>query len=216
MNMMNPKYFSGMKHLIGLFLFSLSLCNLENAYSQTPPELNGTGTNLYEYGLPIIKSEDNIKNLFKNFPLYVENGEDIDFLSYEFVGIMKHKREARKFVKKNFDENIGIGWSTVFYRSNDDISENIPSSARFFTEHPLQILGKKTIRNMINTISEEYIHIGDEIFAIDYVIELQKHRHYIFINPTTKKVLLKGNIFGFEFPMTHIEYVNGIKKVYDK
>jgi hypothetical protein len=202
-----------MKNLVCLFLLGLSLCNLEGVYPQISHGFNGATTNLYEYGAPIIKSEDNIINLFKNFPLYVENGEDIDFLSYEFVGTIKHKRDAKKFVKKNYDENFWFSWTTVFYRNNADISENIPSSAEFFTENPLPILGKKTIRNMINTISEEYVHIGDEVYAIDYVVELQKHRHYIFVNPTTKKVLLKGNIFGIEIPITHIEYINEAKKI---
>lgn len=41
----------------------------------------------------------------------------------------------------------------------------------------------------------------------DQQVHLQKHVHYIFINPKSKKVLLKGNIFGIEIPISHFEYI---------
>lgn len=197
-----------MKDSVFFLIIALFLCTLDKAYSQIHAELNGADTSLYEYGEPIIKSEDNIKNLFQNFPLYVENGEDLDLLSYDYVGTIKHKRDAKKFIKRNFDENISLGWSTVFYKNKDEINKSIPSSANFFIEHPLSIIGKEAVKNIINTISEEYIHIGDEVFVINFIVDLQKRRHYVFINPETKKILLNGNIFGFEFPMTHIESIN--------
>lgn len=204
-----------MKYLI-CFFWGLGLFAFKVGPSQVPPVVNGITTNLFEYGVPVIEAADNMRNLFENFPKYVENGEDIVFISYEHVGTIRRESEARKFVRNNFNMNPQFGWATVFYKNKVDILQDIPSSARFHVDnYSLSLLGKKAINNMINTISEEYIHVGDEIFAIEYIIELQKYRYYVFINSTTKKVLPEGNIFAFEFPMTHIEYIDGRKDILD-
>ncbi len=180
-------------------------------YAQEYPR-NCKNTNLFEYGIPILRSEDNLNNLFNNFSLLIENGEDVDFLSYEFIGTVKNQRDARKYVNKNFKDLPPFIWVTAFHDNETGFENNpSPSYIRFIEDD--QAIDKSEIKEMINTISEEYIHIGDEVFAIDYVIELQKFRHYVFINPTTKKVLLKGNIFGIEIPMTHIEYINEVQKI---
>ena len=140
----------------------------------------------------------------------MENALMLDFISYEHVGTIRRESEARKFVRNNFNMNLQFGWATAFYQNKVDILQDIPSSARFHVDnYSLSLLGKKAVKNMLNTISEEYIHVGDEIFAIEYIIELQKYRYYVFINSTTKKVLTEGYIFAFEFPMTHIEYIDG-------
>ena len=51
-------------------------------------------TTLYEYGT-VTASEDNLENLFRNFPVFIDNGKDIDFLSYKFMGVIKNKRMAK-------------------------------------------------------------------------------------------------------------------------
>ena len=56
---------------------------------------NCNNTNLFEYAIPISLIEDNLNNLFNNFSLLIENGEDVDFLSYEFIGMVKNHREER-------------------------------------------------------------------------------------------------------------------------
>lgn len=192
-----------------ILIFNFLLISI-NFYAQEYQK-KGKNTNLFEYGISISRSEDNLINLFNNFSFLIENGEYVDFLSYEFVGVVKNQRDARKYVKKNFSDLHPFGWIMAFH-DNEAGLENTPSPSymRFIKDN--QAIDKSRIKEMINTISEEYIHIGDEVFAIDYVVELQKRRHYIFINPTTKKVLLKGNIFGIEIPITHIEYINEAKK----
>ncbi len=58
-------------------------------------------TNLYEYGT-VVTSEDNLKNLFKNFPIFIENGKEIDFLSYQFIGTIRNKKRCKKVCSKKF------------------------------------------------------------------------------------------------------------------
>ena len=119
--------------------------------------------------------EDNLKNLFSNFPIYVENGKDIDFLSYELVGTVKSEEDAKKYVTKNFDDFVPLGYTSGF--RSDNTSEfykaGIPgrSSMKFSIDTHASIIDKSMIKNMINTIPEVYVNVGDKVYAIDYVLE---------------------------------------------
>lgn len=164
---------------------------------------NEEKTNLYEYGT-VETSEDNLKNLFKNFPVFIENGNEIDFLSYQFMGTIRNKKEAKKYVQKNFDDLIPIGWQ-MSYQYDDNSEPRIESRVRLDSQEIYET--KAETKRMVKTISEEYVHIGDEVYQINYVYNLQKHVHYVFINPKNKKVMLKGNIFGIDIPVSHFEYI---------
>jgi len=95
------------------------------------------------------------------------------------------------------------------YQYDDNSDPRIESRVRL-DSHAVHET-KSEIKRMVKTISEEYIHAGDEVYQINYVCNLQKHVHYIFINPKNKKVLLKGNIFGIEIPVSHFEYIKQMK-----
>lgn len=190
------------------FIFVFCVAAVLILTSFTGKYSNEKKTNLYEYG-SVVTSEDNLKNLFKNFPIFIKNGKDIDFLSYQFIGAIRGKKDAKKYVQKNFDDLIPIGW-LMAYQSNENSQLEEISYVRLDIQ-PIRET-KSELKKMAKTISEEYVHAGDEVYVINYVFNLQKHVHYVFINPTSKKVLLKGNIFGIEIPMIHIEYMNKVKK----
>ena len=165
-------------------------------------------TNFYQYG-DVNESKDNIENLFRNFSVYVENGEDVDFLGYRFLGTIKLKRDAQKYVRENFKHLPPIGWTTSW---SSDFAITIPgetapvgkSSVRL---HSTPIRESKTeLKKMAKTIAEEYVKPGDEIYAIDFTLNLQKYTHYVFVKPESKQVLLKGNVFGLEIPVSHFGY----------
>lgn len=191
-------------------LFVFCIANILILASSTKQYSEEKKTNLYEYG-GVITSEDNLKNLFKNFPIFIENGKDIDFLSYQFIGTIRDKKDAKKYVQKNFDDLIPIGW-LMSYQSNENRQLEEMSYVRLDLQ-PIRET-KSELKKMAKTISEEYVHVGDEVYQINYVFNLQKHVHYIFINPKSKKVLLKGNIFGIEIPISHFEYIekNSVNK----
>lgn len=162
-------------------------------------------TTFFEYGSPVLKSEDNLNNLFKNFSLLVQNGDDLGFISYEFVGTVKSKSAAMTYVKNNMDNLPPLEWATAFYSNKSEFDNNSsPSFIRFMNNsHAVSNLATKEIINSI----EEGISIGDEIYEVVFAIKPEKYKHFIFINPVTKKVLLKGNIFGLKIPITHIESI---------
>lgn len=149
--------------------------------------------------MPILQSEDNLKNLFTNFPIMVENGNEIDFLSYQFIAIIKNEKEAKKYVKKNFNDLIPFSWSVW----SSEMINNVPvGKTKIHFSIGTLFESPNELKMMEKTIAEEYVCTGDEVYAIHFVVGLIKHIHYVFINPNTHKVLLKGNLFGLEVPTT--------------
>ena len=59
--------------------------------------------NLFNLGAPVASSEDNLKNFLEYFPLYIENAQAVALVDYKFVGLIKSREEARKYVKANFN-----------------------------------------------------------------------------------------------------------------
>jgi len=77
-----------------------------------------------------------LNNLFNNFSLLIENGEDVDFLSYEFIGTVKNQRDARKYVNKNFKDLPPFIWVTAFHDNETGFENNpSPSYIRFIEDN---------------------------------------------------------------------------------
>ena len=155
-------------------------------------------TNLFEYGESLTSSEINFKNLFNNFPRFVKNANEIDLLSYEYVGVVKNQRQIRNFVKKNIYPNAQ-GWSvSVSYENHTGNSSQLPN----IWLNTLEKIGsdKSELNKIIKTITKEYVQIGYEVYRIKFVCLLKSYEYYAFVDPGTKRVVTKGNIFGFSFP----------------
>ncbi|MFA7493303.1 MAG: hypothetical protein WCZ43_07300 [Proteiniphilum sp.] len=80
------------------FIFVFCVTNVL-ILSSSVEKCNEEKTNLYEYGA-VVASEDNLKNLFKNFPVFIENGKEVDFLSYQFIGTVRNKKEAKSMFER--------------------------------------------------------------------------------------------------------------------
>lgn len=168
--------------------FCLLLCFCCGLHAQSQSADNKY-TNLFEYGEPLTSSEVNFKNLFNNFPKLVKNANELDLLSYKCVGVIKNRRQARKFLKKNLYPNAP-GWDV--FRIGDEVS---PVFSKTIGEN------KSELNEIIKTISEKYVHPGYEVYEVEYVCEMRAHKNYVFVNPETKQVVTKGNIFAFDIPI---------------
>ncbi|MDR1221799.1 MAG: hypothetical protein LBL07_02820 [Tannerella sp.] len=185
---------------VGVFM-----CFYCSLYAQLQSHTDGhyEETNLFEYGAPLTSSEINFKNLFDNFPRFVKNANEVDLLSYKYVDVIKNRKQARNFVKKNIYHAPGWGASLTVYES---ASGNAPKQQ---TDIRLDFSGtvgsdKSEWNEIIKTISEEYIQTGYEIYMIKFVCRLKTCEYYVFVNPETRQVVTKGNIFGFSFPALHL------------
>ena len=79
------------------FLFGVLLVVCHVFYAQEHKT-----TTLYRYGKPLVTCETNFENLFSNVPKYIENNDDLDLLSYQFIGVAKNVNHVKKLLKKNF------------------------------------------------------------------------------------------------------------------
>src|SRR5690606_23077666 len=65
---------------------------------------------------------------------------------------------------------------------------------------------RENIPEIINTLIDHYIHIGDTVYPIKLVSpELQTFEYYVFVNSKTKQVITKGNMLAFEIPVDFVK-----------
>jgi hypothetical protein len=149
-------------------------------------------SNLFEYGEPVTSSEVNFKNLFRNFSHYVKNSKDIDLLSYKYICVIKNRKQAKDFVKKNIYPNA-LGWSYTTISETGKPSEIIIETSSTIGTN------KSELDKIIKTLAEEYIQVNYEVYLIKFTCLLKTYEYYVFVDPETKKVVTKGNIFGVSF-----------------
>ncbi|MDR3267198.1 MAG: hypothetical protein LBT24_06495 [Tannerella sp.] len=162
-----------------------------------------TKTNLFEYGTPVVSCEDNFSNFFQNFSKYVVNADMITFLGYRYVDVVKSNNQAKRYLKKNYDRSIPKWGTAISYQSNGGVNK-----LSIKLEHePGASFAKSQIKDLVNTVSNEFIHTGDKIYALKFVFEGKTHEYFIFIEPQTKKVVTFGNVFGFGIQEAHLESI---------
>jgi hypothetical protein len=169
---------------------------------------DSTYYNLFEYGAPIASSEDNLKNLLRNFPLYIKNADQYELLNYKYVGIIKNKKQIKRYVKNNFNKRMSvfvISTSTTTTTGSPDKSE-ICLEIQPAMEHQDLF----DVKSVVDNISNEYIHPGYEVYILKFIANLKMYNYYIFINPQTKRVVTKGNMFGFNIPEKHFINSSGL------
>ena len=178
--------------LIYIIGVSFLLCGRSNA--QTKQE----ETNLFTYGVPIVSCEDNFSNFFNNFSNYVKNADMIHFLGYQYVDIVKNKRQAKRYVRMNFAPQIPK-WISE-YRST--IYGKKEENWVFLQKDPMA--NSYNIKDIVNTIFNEFIHNGDKIYALKFVYEGKTYKYFIFCDSKTQRVVTYGNIFGLKLPQNFL------------
>lgn len=191
--------------LLGLFFLG-TLANGLAAYVPQNQQKDPGVTNLYQYGAPLTSSETNFKNLFRNFPEFVENHKEFDLLSYERVGTVNNKRQAKKYARRNFGKEAAK-WGYV--RGMGDTSDKGFEYHVRLTIDAINDKDKPLADEFVSTLINEYIQKGDEVYKIKFVYGPKTYEHYVFVNPKTHKVLLKGNMFGMDIPMELVKQYEG-------
>ena len=153
-------------------------------------------TNLFAWGTPVVTCEDNFSNFFLNFSEYVKNADMINFLGYHYVGIVKSKTHAKRYLRKNFDSKM-YKWGFSVSIRKDGVQKD---SWFTFIKDPTPDSYSYKIKDFVNTIATEYVHPGDKIYALTFIVEGQTYTHFMFCNSKTHRIVTYGNMFGVEFP----------------
>jgi len=174
------------KHIICLILL---FCSFDcSTYAQ-----DGTNTtNLFEYGRSVTSGEDNLKNLFSNFPKYINNAGIVELLSYQYIGVAKNQKEARRYIEQNV-KTPAIGTIRGFGAVCSTITLCIDKTVT-----------SDDLKDRVETLSR-YVHKDSEVYQINCVVNMKATVYYVFVNPQDKRVVTKGNMFGFSIPVEHLE-----------
>ncbi len=149
-------------------------------------------TNLFEYGRSVTSGEDNLKNLFCNFPKYINNAGIVELLSYQHVGIVKNQKEVKRYLEQNV-KAPAVGTIRGFGTDCSTITLCIDKTVT-----------SDDLKDRVETLSR-YVHKDSEVYQIKCVVDMKATVYYVFVNPQDKRVVTKGNMFGFSVPVEHLE-----------
>ena len=165
---------------------------LENSGKKAEPEV--PMTDLFRYGAPVIRPEDNLRNLFRN---WTESGADsggIQLLSYSYEGTAEDMRQLRKYVRHNNSAGIPC-WNWSFSSGKDR-----PGIVALTTGHK----SASARRFASEALLAHFVSPGDHVFSIKFSCNSREHEYFIFVKPDTDRAVTIFNAFGFEFPASAI------------
>lgn len=189
-----------MKIIILIFL-SITIAHTVNAQSKAVETGN---TNLFAYGMDVNDSKANFINLFWNFPMYIENANEMKLMYYQYIGILKNAKEIKHYIKRNYPPYVP-SWGIS--RVSGEESNRKYSRIRFSVEDE-PFTRKIEYKFKMNNLLKNYIHVGDEVWEITFRLWEKVYHYYIFIDSKTKTVIEENNLFGLRIPLSHINIIN--------
>ena len=193
------------------YCFILILLLSSNVIAQSSneiPESKENTTTLFEYGQPLMTIEANFKNLFENFPALVSNsGEGLNLISYKNLTAIKNEKQIRLYIAKNMGVYQSGGDILSVFGRND--VENNQIKLVFPTKQPIEqtkdeVSLKETNDHIENMVKN--IHIGDEVYMVNFFANGTKYDFYMFVNRETKVVLKEGNFLAFSIPRYYADF----------
>jgi len=175
-----------------------------NAQQATPQEKT---TTLFDYGIPLETTEDNFKNLFRNFPLLISNADrSLKILSYKYLTAIKDEKEVKFYLTKNKEVYLSGGGIISRFGENDVKNNTIRMT--FLPENQSKQNDTVFVKEMNDNISEmiKNINIGYEVYVVKFLADVKTYDFYVFVNPKTKGVIKKGSIFGFDIPLYYADF----------
>jgi hypothetical protein len=172
-----------------LILALIIQCNL---FAQATTDVSS----LYQYGSPVLSCEDNLKNFIRNFHRYVDNAGEFHLMTYEYAGVVKNQRQARRLVSMNF----GTQPFDAVCSYGDDFSTVRLSPSKNDS------VDKKELQKKTTACADEFVKTGYHIYVIKFVFELKPYVFYVFISPETKQVVDGVSPLGFDIPERHFVF----------
>lgn len=173
---------------IGIIQFVLFTTSVTFAQDLEVPKYS----NLFKYGEKVENPGQNFENLFKNFPTFVRNAEQIQLLKYKLIDSVESEATAIKYLSKNIYPNAPA-WD---YNYITDGQGNIKE---------ITIVASKTLDSdkvetdaLIGNIAKNDIKRGDLVYELQYRYNLIDYKYYIFIDKVNNLVRERGNLFAFK------------------
>jgi hypothetical protein len=143
---------------------------------------------LYEIG-GVKTCEDNFENLKRNWGTkYYSNADEIEILSYRFVGTLKTKRQIKRFIEEAVNSIQTAG-------TNESMSERDNVRSR---ERKLKVylpfaepdgLGKVMQQSSVKGYLSYFLTRGLNIYEITLTYNGNQYKHKVCCDPTTMKIV---------------------------
>ena len=179
----------------------LASCNINNANLSSMEEVllfddSDNRQSIFEYGKTVETPEDNLINLFNNFPVLVKN-DSLSLLSYEYLGTVESEKQLKSYLRYNLGNKV-LRWGTHSSLEERDGSKTLEIRLREVSKVNIPFSQRK---KMIDVLMERYVGVGFYAYAVNYRYGTEQYTYYIFIDPDTCKVVDKLNIFAFSWPL---------------
>lgn len=192
--------------IVLLFLAS----NLKGQASSEDINKNNHVTTLFEYGEPLKSTDANFRNLFRNFPKLVTNAnEGIKLLSYKYITAIKNQEQIKRYLKENIKVYMADGVISTALGGDSSRIESWYIKIKF---PPAYEINKSINKAFIKDLQEKlrllanYVHLGDEVYLLNFAANGTPYRFYMFANPKTKSLLKDGNFLAFEIPVYYADF----------
>ncbi|MGV3763730.1 hypothetical protein [Parapedobacter sp.] len=186
--------------LLGILIVMTTTISLYNKALSQQVEGEVDLVNLFEYKKATSSAGFDFDNFCKNFSACISNSDQIDFLGCEYKGKVKSSVHAMALIGRNIYHGAPAWGVSSAYKDDDGHS--------YFTldfENKLDS-SKVKIADITNTLSQHYIHGGDDVYLIRFVSpDIKTYEYIIFCDAKTQQVRTKGNMLAFGMPLSFVE-----------
>lgn len=170
-----------------LFLLSITVNAQRITLDSSMMSGSDKDINAYTFERPVRSISDNFENLFQNIPRLVDNPDSIEFLNYQYVTTIKEEEEVKTYFYKNWYEHAPMVYYTAIVGDSETkVHIKLSELTNFQKEESIQIFDK-----WIAPI----VHKGYQVYEVNFILNHQKIKHYVLVNPQTKEVV--RTIFTF-------------------
>ena len=183
----------------GILPDSLSLgktfTDSKDAFRDAAPEIDirlAPASDLFSYGGEVSSPEDNLKNLFRNFPEIVSSDIPVELVSYRYEGTVSDASRLTRLLKINLGKDMPH-W-------NYSSSAGAPGKPAITLSGTDEVKSAKAEKKAIGMLNTHFIKTGYEIYSILFRYGSgEEYRYYIFIDPDTDRPVTKLNQFALFF-----------------
>lgn len=157
--------------------------------------------NPFTYRKKVTAIGDNFGNFFRNVKQIVDNPDSIQFVGYDYVGTVQNVEDAKKYLSENFQ----VGSSTVGFMVTDTKKIYVDEDGHPVAK-PVRYIkivssltpdikdNQKRMNTLVNRLATQ-INSGYKVYQIHFVLNHKKMSYNVFVNPKTKQVMIKYNVF---------------------
>jgi len=161
---------------------------------------HSSSANLFTWGKLVKEVNQNFENLRNNVKSYADKRYRIKILKYEECGVLKDSSQIAEMIQYNYLHAPAF-LRSISYESRGVIADNWKIKQIHLEPYADSIPRKKFLasddgKRMLKLCSKR-VRIGDVIYRLHYSIDGKRYDEYLFVNPSTKRLVADCSFWGF-------------------